>query len=131
MKTYRISSTFLVVTLGFASITALLYAIFMGRAHPFNTFTIVESLFFAAALLAWSFRSIKLSGEYIESTIFFITTTKYPLREVKRVTFERYGITEDFAIEFEHHTSLHLTNFDQSSISDILRQIRQVRPDIS
>ena len=115
---------------GFATIAALLYAVFLGRAHPFNTFMAVEIIFLVAAISAWSFRSIRLERDHIVSTVFFVITTKYPFRDVKKVTFERFGVTEDFSIGFHRHPKLHLTNFDRSDLSEIIRRIREVRPDV-
>ncbi len=131
MRRYRISIKFLSVGLIFATATALLYALFLGRARPLNSFLAAEGLFLLAAFLAWSFRSISLDDQHIVNTTFFVLTTKYPLLDVRRLQFERYGMTENLAVEFTHHPTLNLTNFDRSALTDVLRKIQKVRPDLA
>lgn len=130
MRTYRISFAFLATNYGFGTVAALLYAAFLGHANPLATFLTVELIFLIVAILAWSFRSIRLESEHISSTFFFLLTTKYPIKDVKKVTFVRYGITEDYSIEFYRHPTLHLTNFDEGAIYEITNYILKSRPDV-
>ena len=127
------SSTFIFSGLIIGAIVALLFTI--GRPHPLGTFAVVEGFFAFFALLSWASTGIFFDGDKIVRRAFFFADSAYPIRDIKKVRFDRNedsfgGIMPTVTVEFNNGKRFMLINFRRTDINTILGLIKEGAPNI-
>jgi hypothetical protein len=134
MKVYRMSPAFLFTGIVGGAIVGAMYTI--GRPHPLAVFVTVEGLFTFFTGLSWASTGVFFDGDKIVRRAFFLSDTAYPIRDIKRVRFDRNedsfgGIMPTVTIEVSNAKRIMLISFRRADVDAILERIKLGAPDIN
>jgi hypothetical protein len=130
MKRYRTSGLRLSILVLLSILISALWA--TGSAN-FNVFLVVEAIFIAMAISAWSYTEVHFEKDEIVRTILFLFSTRSRISSVKRVRFrtdvDAFGGRTAYAtIEFNDATRFVLFDFSKDDLREIANRISSIAP---